>query len=220
MSVEIKSINGQTFKLGGVSYPKGSVKAIYKHTYVDPETGVVKAAAVPTVKFAFIDGADIDEQPRKYTEYVDGNGDPYADFDAFSMALATILAASTATDVSVLTVDGEEPDGSGNVVNILSADKAAVTQATSKTTTVVSNTRSTTITTVALSDAADASFSFTFTNSKISATSVVLATTDMNGGNGEAKVSVTPGAGSATVKVSNCGTAAFNSAIKIGLVVI
>jgi len=98
--------------------------------------------------------------------------------------------------------------------------KADVTQLSTKTTTVVANGPSGVITTVALVDATDTQFSFTFTNSFIVATSVVLLTVNMNGGNGHAHVEITPGAGTSTITVTNVGTASFSSAIKIGYLVV
>jgi hypothetical protein len=137
----------------------------------------------------------------KFGQYANSAGVKYTTFAAASAAIAAAIVSG---------------DGVSGVIS----DKGTVTQATSKTTAVVSNTYNTKITTVALTDAADAAFSFTFTNSKIAATSNVLPTVDMNGGTGKAVIHVTPAAGSATVTVTNVGTAAFNSAIKIGLVVL
>ena len=90
-----------------------------------------------------------------------------------------------------------------------------VTQITSKTTGVTLNTNKGVITTVALTDAADTSFVFTLTNSNITATSHIILTA-LNSGNGSAHVEqVSQTAGSAVIKVTNIGTAAFNSLIKI-----
>jgi hypothetical protein len=96
---------------------------------------------------------------------------------------------------------------------------AGVTQLTSKTTAVTSDNPVVRITTVALTDAADTNFSFTINNSYILSSSVVLASVDMNGGTGFANITITPSNGSAVITVRNVGTAAFNSAIKIGIVV-
>lgn len=122
---------------------------------------------------------------------------------------------SESTTASGVTIDGVLlKDGGATIV------KATVTQQTDKNTTVIANANAGVITTVALTDAADTSFSFTLTNNRISATSVVIPTVNMNAGNGHALVEIVPGAGSATVTVTNVGTAAFNSAIKIGFLVV
>lgn len=94
-------------------------------------------------------------------------------------------------------------------------EKEAVTQLTSKTTGVTINGPLGTITTVALTDAADTEFSFTVTNSFFAVNSVVLLSINMNGSTGFAMASVTPAAGSAVIKVRNVGTAALNAALKI-----
>lgn len=97
----------------------------------------------------------------------------------------------------------------------LGATNGAVTQLTNETTAVVSNTDEGVITTVALTTAADASFNFTLTNSKILTTSVI-SLTGLNAGAGVVNVNlVSIAAGSAVLKVTNVGTAAFNSLIKI-----
>jgi hypothetical protein len=106
-------------------------------------------------------------------------------------------------------------------VGILEADKlvltkAAVTQGTSKTTAVPITTFTGIITTVALSDAANASFSFDVTNADIAATNVVLVSVDQNGSTGFAVVAAASASGKFTVKVKNVdASAALNAAIKI-----
>lgn len=104
---------------------------------------------------------------------------------------------------------------------ILEADKlvltkAAVTQGTSKTTAVPITTFTGIITTVALSDAANGSFSFDVTNAAIAATNVVLVSVDQNGSTGFAVVAAASATGKFTVKVKNVdASAALNAAIKI-----
>lgn len=94
--------------------------------------------------------------------------------------------------------------------------KAAYTQGTSKTTAVPITTYAGIITTVALSDAANASFSFDVTNSAIAATNVVLVSVDENGSTGFAVVAAASATGKFTVKVKNVdASAALNAAIKI-----
>jgi len=90
-----------------------------------------------------------------------------------------------------------------------------VTQATSKTTGVTLDTHSGVITTVALTDAADTSFTFTLTSAKILAGSIIQLT-PVNAGNGIVNLSIVSiTAGSAVIRVANVGTAALNSLIKI-----
>jgi len=92
---------------------------------------------------------------------------------------------------------------------------ADVTQITTKTTTVVANGDRGVITTVALTDAADTSFEFTFTNSKIYSTSVIQLT-GLNSGTGVLNTTITSiGSGSCVIRVENVGVAVFNSLVKI-----
>lgn len=104
---------------------------------------------------------------------------------------------------------------SANGTAVGSSSKGAVTQSGTKTTAVVLDKTSGVITTVALTDAADTSFQFTFTNANIVAGSVITLS-PLNSGNGIVNLSVVSIAtGSAVLRVANTGTAAFNSAIKI-----
>lgn len=207
--IKLESVNSSTFMVSGVAYLKGQYKVEYVET-TNTTLGVVSDATKAKVLIKPLTYNGLDKhtlypfkEARPYTDFVDSTGTAYADFDTFTKALTTLIAGANAT-----------------TTNDLFSDKAQVTQGTSKTTTVVSNTLSTTITTVALTDALDTAFSFTFTNSKISATSIVLPSVNMNAGTGKAIITVVPNSGSATITVSNVGVASFNSAIKIGLVVI
>ena len=94
--------------------------------------------------------------------------------------------------------------------------KLNVTQGTSKTTAVPITAYAGIITTVALSDAANASFSFDVTNSAIAATNVVLVSVDENSSTGFAVVAAKSATGKFTVTVKNVdASAALNAAIKI-----
>lgn len=94
--------------------------------------------------------------------------------------------------------------------------KAAVTQATSKTTAVAITTRTGTITTFALTDAANASFSFDATLTGLTSSNVPLVTPDINGSTGWASVSAKADTDKITITVKNTdASAAFNTAIKI-----
>jgi len=99
--------------------------------------------------------------------------------------------------------------------------KSNVTQTGSKTSTVVTTATAGTITTVALSDAANASFSFTVTNANAIATSNIQLTVDMNSSTGWANCCVTKGSGSFIITVKNVdASAAFNAAIKIDYLIL
>lgn len=195
--MKIERVDEFKFMLDGVPYNTGTL--VPKYAKIVRAEGVITEAKIG---FAYAGtGEEVQKQYTRWQDFTDAADDEFDTFEECALYIADAIATG---------------DGISSVVS----DYAAVTQLTNKTTAVESNTHSTTITTVALTDAADASFSFTFTNDKITATSQVLPTVNMNSGNGKAIIHVTPAAGSATVTVTNAGTAAFNSAIKIGLVVI
>lgn len=127
---------------------------------------------------------------------------------------ANTLVADTITEATTgsgVTVDGLLIKDGGFLTV-----KSNVTQLVSKTTAVATTTNAGTITTFALTDAAGASFSFTVNNALAIATSNIQLTVSMNGSTGLAYCTVTKGAGSFVITVTNIHTAdAFNAAIKI-----
>jgi hypothetical protein len=210
--IKIASYSATTFLVAGKAYTKGDYIIKYKETEPNETTGIVtdfsgtKILLVPKTDSNSVSYSKLllpFDEPQSWTSFLDSTGTSYGSFDLCVKDLVAVIANPTNATVSDLI-----------------ADKASVTQGTSKNTTVVSNTLNTIITTVALSDALDTEFNFTFTNSKITATSNVLPTVNMNGGTGKAVITVTPSSGSAVITVSNIGVASFNSAIKIGLVVV
>ena len=95
-----------------------------------------------------------------------------------------------------------------------------ITQGTNKTTAVTANAYNALITTVALTDAADTSFTFVINNNKIRPTSNIQLT-PVNTGNGIAVLAITARSrGAITVRIANAGTAAFSAAITINMTVI
>lgn len=96
----------------------------------------------------------------------------------------------------------------------------AQTQATSKSTTVVSNTITTAITMHNANLAADTAVSFTFTNSTIEATDTVLVTHESGGTSAAYNCNAFPGAGSAVVTVNNLSAGALAEAIVLRVTVI
>ncbi len=197
-TIKLTSVSSTVFKVGTKSFLKGDYEI-----EINPSNLVfLRPKAFP------IGNSPVRQQvpwknPLPYTAFVDSSDAAYGSFEAFSLALANLVAGPSNTST-----------------NDLISDKGTVTQGTSKTTAVESNTLNTVITTVALTDAADTAFSFTFTNSKITTASNIQVTC-LNSGNGLAVVNVTSVAGgSAVLKVTNAGTAAFNSAIKLNVLVV
>lgn len=197
-TLKLESVSSTVFKVAGKSFLKGDYTIEISDSnlfYLRPKN--------TTVGNSFVNQKAPFKVPQPYTAFVDSADTAYADLATFSLALANLVSGP-----------------SNSSTNDLISDKGTVTQGTSKTTGVTSNTLNTVITTVALTDALDTAFSFTFTNSKITTASNIVSMVNMNGGTGKAIITVVPGSGSAVVTVSNVGVASFNSAIKIGLVVI
>lgn len=197
MATKLTSVSSTVFKVGTKSFLKG-----------DYEIEINPSRLVFLRPKSFPIGNSVVRQqmpwktPQPFTEFVDSSDAAYADFETFSLALANLVAGP-----------------SNASTNDLISDKGVVTQITSKTTGVTSNNLNTVITTVALTDAADTSFSFTFTNADITTASNIQITC-LNSGNGLPVATVTSIAGgSAVIKVTNAGTAAFNSLIKLHVLV-
>jgi hypothetical protein len=91
----------------------------------------------------------------------------------------------------------------------------AETQATDKSTTVVSNTNTTAITMNGAELAAGASVSFTFTNSAVATTDQLIVTHQSAGTIGAYVFSAFPGAGTSTINVRNVTAGALSEAIVI-----
>ncbi len=96
----------------------------------------------------------------------------------------------------------------------------AQTQATSKSTTVVSNTITTAITMHNATLNADTAVSFTFTNSSIAATDTVLVTHQSAGTSGAYLCNAFPGSGSAVISVRNITGGNLGEAIVLRVTVI
>lgn len=208
--IKLQSASSTVFLAGGKAYQKGDYVIEYKDTELDANGVVVdgtKALVYLRPNGPRLDNSIVRQMtpwktPRPYTDFLDSSGTAYASFDAFTQALAALVSSPANASTSDLI-----------------SDKGVVTQGTSKTTAVVSNTLNTVITTVALTDAADTSFEFTFTNSKILTTSNIQIT-EVNSGTGVCKATITSIAGgSCVIRVNNTGVAAFNSLVKLHVLV-
>jgi len=120
----------------------------------------------------------------------------------------------------ILFYDSTEAEWTSTGVSFVTVGVSA-TQTTSKTTAIAVNGTHGTLTTVALTDAADTSFNFTFTNSSITATNQLMLTPLYAGSTGDIKVSlVSQTAGSAVIKVSNIGVTVFDALAKIHFMIV
>lgn len=189
--MKIQVQDGLTFKVGADCYTKGDYVPVYdKEKGVDTATIINKYTREPIIK-----------PPRLWDTFTDSNDAAYANFDAFTIALAGILSKDQST-------------------NSLVTDKGTVTQATSITTGVTLNSLNGKVTTVASTLAADASASFVVTNSKVLATSLIVPSVFYAGSTGVVNVNITAqAAGSFTVKITNVGTAVLNATVTIGFLV-
>ena len=135
--------------------------------------------------------------------------------DLNNIADAVNAISETAGTIKANTIEAY----SGSLVtfsNAIALDKANVTQLTSKTTAVPITKRTGTITTVALTDAANASFSFDVTLTGLTSSNVPLLTVDQNGSTGFAVASAKADTNKITITVKNVdASAALNAAIKI-----
>lgn len=129
-----------------------------------------------------------------------------------STSLTTpVLGVATGTS---LAVTGKLTSSSATAgIGYATGSGGAQTQATSKATTVVSNTITTAITMNAAALAAGAIVSFTFTNSSIAATDQVVCTHESAGTNGAYLINARPAAGSASIAVRNTTAGSLSEAI-------
>ena len=138
---------------------------------------------------------------KKWQNFRDSEDQPYANYDAFVTALSTIVASA---------------DAETTIAN----DKGTVTQLTSKTTGVTLSALNGVITTVALTDAADASFEFVVTNTKVTTASNIQLTPIYAGTTGAIVTRVKSVAnGSFVVLVTNVGTAVLHAVAKVQFLV-
>lgn len=109
---------------------------------------------------------------------------------------------------------------SGGSIGYVTGNGGAVVQATNKSTTVVLNKLSGTITLVNSALAASTTVTFTITNSTIAATDVIILNHTSGGTAGSYTLNAQVGAGSATINVRNVSLASLSEAIVIRYTVI
>lgn len=191
----IASNSDVLFQLGTEYYPKGQYLPRYSY-----KSGVLALEIV----YEDAPNAPLLEATQ-WTQFTDVNEDPYADEEAFMLAVGNLLVLSGAGSSSVLFTD-----------------QGAVTQGTSITTGVELNNRVGTITTVSSTLAADASTTFTLTNSNITATSrIFLNAVYATAATGMPYVSVSSkAAGSCVIELTNVGTAALNAVVGIDFLIL
>ena len=196
-TIKLTSVSSTVFKVGTSSFLKGDYTIEVSDSgnfYLRPKN--------TTVGNSFVSQKAPWKTPQPYTAFVDSSDAPYADATSFSLALANLVAGPANASTSDLI-----------------SDKTTVTQQTSITTGVTASALNSVITTVSSTLAADASASFVVTNTKVTTASNIQITC-FNSGAGVAIANVTAiSAGSFTIKLTNCGTSAFNSAIKLNVLV-
>jgi len=129
-----------------------------------------------------------------------------------------VLGVATATSITASGLIKSTSPTTG--IGYATGAGGAQTQATSKATTVVSNTITTAITMDAANLAAATIVSFTFTNSSIAATDTVVVTHQSAGTSGAYTFNAFPGSGSAVISVRNNTAGGLAEAIVIRVTVI
>ena len=141
--------------------------------------------------------------------------------ETLELAATTITVTGATGLTGSLTATGSMKSSSPTLgIGYATGAGGAQTQATSKSTTVVSNTITTAVTMNNASLAAATIVSFTFTNSSIAATDTVLVTHASGGTSGAYTCNAFPGSGSAVISVRNNTAGALAEAIVLRITVI
>lgn len=182
---------------------------------------IITASSLPTG----IDAAKIADGSVSNTEFQYVNGVTSAiqtqmDLKAPLISPSfTTPALGVATGTSLATTGLIKSSGTAGIGYATGAG-GAQTQATDKSTTVVSNTITTAITMNGAALNLDTAVSFTFTNSTIAATDTVLVTHQSAGTSGAYVCNAFPGAGSAVITVRNVTAGSLSEAIVLRVTVI
>lgn len=136
---------------------------------------------------------------------------------AASQTLTTPIIGA-ATGASLATTGAITSSGAG--IGYVSGAGGTVSQATSRTTTVVLNKLCGTITMFSAAQAAQAIVTFTFTNSFIAATDILIVYHISATNGGAWNFSTVCGAGSATISITNLSSASITSATPLRFILI
>lgn len=198
MAIKLTSVSSTVFKVGTASFLKGDY-TIEKNSsgnfYLRPKNTTVGNSVV-SQKAPW-------KTPQPYTAFTDSSDTAYADAETFSLALANLVVAP-----------------SNSAVSDLISDKGTVTQITTISTGVTLSVLNGVITTVSSTLAADASASITVTNTKVTTASNIQLTCVSAGAGTPYASLVSVGSGSFVVKLTNIGTVALDSVIKIEFLVV
>lgn len=182
--------DGLTFMLGTDCFTKGDYVPVYKSISGKDNAKIIN-------KYTREDVIDF----KPWDTFTDSGDDVYANFAAFTVALAGILAKDDSLEA-------------------IASDKGTVTQATSISTGVTLNALNGKVTTVASTLAADASASFVVTNSTVITASNIILGVNYAGTTGKVIAEVVAQeAGAFTVRITNVGTAVLNATVTVGFLV-
>jgi len=197
-AIKLTSVSSTVFKVGTKSFLKG-----------DYEIEINPSNLVFLRPKSFPIGNSVVRQqvpwktPLPYTAFIDSGDAAYGSFETFSLALANLVAGPANASTSDLI-----------------SDKGTITQGTSIATGVTLSVLNGIVTTVSSTLAADASASFTITNTKATTASNIQLTPEYAGSQGVVAATVTSkSAGSFIVKLTNIGTQALNDVIKLQFLV-
>ncbi len=193
---QISNYDATRFKVGDAYYLKGDYAVEFRAAGENLEAIIFQKES----------GVRLAETKNyvSWRQFKDSNGDGYEDADAFALALTAMITPAVGVDS-------------------VASDKGTITQATNITTGVTLNNLSGVITTVSSTLAADTEATFTVTNSKVTASSLVMATVQYPAASAGTPV-VQVGAvsdGSFTVVLTNVNPSnALNAAVKIHFIVL
>lgn len=98
--IKLASVDANAFKLGGKVFLKGDYRIEYVETTTDAVTGVLpvgheeNAKVILKPKSSYLGERVLlpFKSPQPWTNFIDSSGAAYASFDAFSVALAALVA--------------------------------------------------------------------------------------------------------------------------------
>lgn len=134
--------------------------------------------------------------------------------------MAIVTRASKGTPLTHNEVDTNFTDLRDNKAGYVAGDGGAITQATSKSTTVILSKKCGQITMNAAALAANTTVSFTLTNTTVAATNIIVLNHVSGGTAGSYLLNAQAGSGSASINVRNITSGPLSEAIVIGFAVV
>lgn len=218
-TINIRAATGKTLNIASNTYTASTAGTVSAPAYSFPspsaDTGLY-ASATDNIDFATAGvnrmnisaAGDVTISNKLYTNTIE------------PVSTAITIGASALTNT--LTITGTTTStGAINAPSFVLTGKGAYTQITSATTSVPVAASSGTITTVSLTTASASTTSFNISTSLITTSSLIQLNLDTYTGNGIPVLSVgTYAAGTASITISNYGSAALNSTVKFNYIIL